>query len=401
MRILIVPDLHLGAGTSIGKDNNKGLNSRIEDQKNLLEFVLKTARKKQVNKIVVLGDIWEHPKPDPTVVYIFLDWLVRCAQDFTIDVVQGNHDFIRTGSNKTSMLDCIDIPYIEGCWIYTEIDTSKIAIKNGTEALGFVYVPFTDRRQLCAKTTEEAKQKLFNDIKMRMGHWGDEYKKICFGHLALEGSMWVGNEIADDHNEIFVTKKMMKDLGFDYVFMGHVHKPQVISKSNPYMAHVGSLDRTKFTGPDATEKHVTLFDTVKDTIENIKLPCRNLVDFPIFIPNVEDETEFVINYIDKLTNEHLEDAIVRLRIESSSPEYKYINREKIGNFLKKAGVFNISSVTEIKHGEQVLKNDVGIDETMGHNKAIDIFVDNMKGSDQFKSEVKKVCKEIIKEVRGK
>lgn len=401
MKILIVPDLHLGAGTSIGKDCNNGLNSRIEDQKDLLEFVFKKAKSNYVEKIVLLGDIWQHYKPDPVVVYIFLEWLVKCSEYFNVEVIQGNHDFTRSGTNKVSMLDCVEIPYIQGCSIHTGIEIQNILYK---DKIGLVYIPFTDRDQLCAKTIDEAKDILFNNIKdvidKSINDWS-KTKNICFGHLALEGSIWVGNEVSDDSNEIFVTKDMMNRLGFDYVFMGHVHKPQMISNSNPYMVHVGSLDKTKFTGPDATEKHITLFDTKTDEITNLKLPCRNLIDFTITIPKIEDETEFVINYIDKNSKQKLDKSIVRIKIEADSPEYKYINREKIGNFLKEAGVFNISSITETKFSEQVLKNDIGIDETISHDDAIDIFIETLKGSNHFKSQVKKVCKDIIKKARLK
>jgi len=400
MKILIVPDLHLGAGTSIGKDYNIGLNSRIQDQKDLLDFVYQTAKDNNINKIVVLGDIWDDAKPEPTVVYVFFDWLVKCSNQFNIEIIQGNHDFARSGINKISMLDCLKIPYIENCSIHTEIGIGTDSIVE--EQAGIICVPFTDRKQLGAKTIDEAKEMLFNNIKNTITRSFDDwfknkYKKICFGHFALEGSMWVGNEIADDHNEIFITKDMMKELGFDYVFMGHVHKPQIISNSEPYMAHVGSLDRTKFTGPDATEKFITIFDTINNEIENIKLPCRNLIDIPIIISKTDDEADFVIDYINKISKQDLKNSIIRIKIESNSPEYKYVNRDKIKNFLKKAGVFNISSITEIKHNEQVLKNDVGIDETINHDEAIDIFVDNIKGSYLFKSEVKRVCKEIVKE----
>ena len=73
----------------------------------------------------------------------------------------------------------------------------------------------------------------------------------------------------------------------------------------------------------------------------------------------------------------------------------------INNFLSEKGVFNISSITEIKHSEQVLKTEVNIDENIKHDEAIDIFIDKISGSDVFKQEVKIVCKQIIKEARSK
>jgi len=398
MKILLIPDLHLGAGTSIGKDlYNTGLNSRVQDQKDLLDFILAKAESEQVDRLVVLGDIWESPKPNPTVVHIFLEWLLEASESFTIDIIQGNHDFIRGGANKISMLDCIKLAEIPNCNIHTEIGYDY------TDGNYMVYVPFTDREQIGAKTTLEAQQMLQAQIKEVIHEdIADGSIMLCFGHLALEGSMWVGNEVADDHNEIFVTKKMMQDLNFDRVFMGHVHKHQTISKRYPFMQHVGSLDRTKFTGPDSTDKYITIYqDGTRQAPQRIKLPCRNLVDIPIKVPSTErNETDFVINTIE-LADKPLENSIVRIKIEASSSEYKHVDRKRISDFLSDKGVFNITSITETKHNEQVLKNDVGIDENIDHYNAIDIFVDGMTGSDDFKNEVKKVCKSIIKGVQQK
>lgn len=36
------------------------------------------------------------------------------------------------------------------------------------------------------------------------------YTKIAIGHLALEGSMWVGDEVEGISNEIFITPSTLK-----------------------------------------------------------------------------------------------------------------------------------------------------------------------------------------------
>jgi len=394
VKILLVPDLHLGAGTSIGKDlYNTGLNSRIEDQKKLLEFTYQTAKENNINRLVVLGDLWDSPKPTPAIVHVFLEWLMKCVELYNVDIVQGNHDFIRSGSNKISMINCIKLLNINNCNIFTEID----CVSNMEEKLNMIYIPFTDREQIKAKTTDEAKIILQSQIKTILNSFDRKYKNICFGHLALEGSFWVGNESVDDYNEIFITKKMIQDLKIDYTFMGHVHNPQVINK-NPFMAHIGSLDKTKFTGPDATDKHLTIYDTKTNEIKNIKLPCRNLIDITISIPKTEkDETNYIINNIN-LSKEKLKNSIVRIKIESNSSEYKYVDRKRINDELDIKGVFNVSSIIETKHKEQVLKTNIGIDEHINHDKAIDIFINTISGSDDFKRDVKNTCKKIIKEV---
>ena len=78
MKFLIVGDVHIGKGTSIGKDPvGVGLNSRIEDQKKLLEFVLETGIKKGVSYIVLVGDIWQDVNPRSLMVKVFFEWVKK------------------------------------------------------------------------------------------------------------------------------------------------------------------------------------------------------------------------------------------------------------------------------------------------------------------------------------
>ena len=53
--VIIVPDLHIGKGTSIGKDPiGVGLNSRVEDQITNLNWVLNSAKNNEAKHIFLL-----------------------------------------------------------------------------------------------------------------------------------------------------------------------------------------------------------------------------------------------------------------------------------------------------------------------------------------------------------
>jgi DNA repair exonuclease SbcCD nuclease subunit len=391
MRTLIIPDIHLGKGLNIGKDSSGiGMNSRIIDQKVLLDFAKQVAIEEKVTSITLLGDIWQETNPKPAVVYVFLDWLLSCTNnDIKVNIIHGNHDYVRSGSNKISMLDCIDISKIKNCRIFNSIETIL------EDNVAITYVPFTDRRQLEANTINEAIDKLSLIIKSS----ADKFESKCnilFGHLALENSIWIGDEIADDTNEIFCPLKMFNE--FDFVFMGHIHNPQILQQK-PFIAHVGSLDRTAFTGPDSGDKALLLFDSTPGTVDKIKLPCRNLCDFTIIIPkDVKDETQFIIDEISK-EKSRLNDSIVRIKVEGSSAETNYVDKNHIYSALSKLGVFHVSSLNETRYNQQVLTKNIDITEGMDHFSAVDKFVGIMKEDNEFKLKVSKMCKSIIQTVK--
>lgn len=390
VRILVLPDVHLGKSTNLGKDPiGNGLNSRIQDQKDLLYFALDKAIELKANKIVLTGDIWEDYNPKSNVVVIFIEWIKKCLDNgLKVDIVQGNHDFTRTGAKQASMLQVFNAIDFPGCKVYDKVDT----IIDGT--LCITYVPFTDRRQLQKATMTEAIAELTQQISDSKNNVKLSYGKRCdiaIGHLAIEGSLWVGDELNEDSNEIFCPASMFD--GFSYVFMGHIHKPQVLNNNNPYMEHVGSMDKTSFGEGD---KSITLISTdCSDDviIEHISLPVRELVDINLTIPaDCDNQTAFVLQELSKRSN--LGDSIVRIKIESNSQST--LNREEVSKLLESFNVHNISSISEISKTEKVLKDDLGIDEFISHKKAIELYVNSLKSyDDSTKSEVLTFCNDII------
>src|SRR5690606_17549042 len=106
---LILGDPHLGKGLSIGKTVNN-LNSRVQDQIDLLDFTLETAVKEDVTAIIVTGDVYQEPRPHPAIIKIFMQWLMQCvSKNIEVHIIAGNHDIIRSGAYSISALDIIPV----------------------------------------------------------------------------------------------------------------------------------------------------------------------------------------------------------------------------------------------------------------------------------------------------
>lgn len=336
---IILGDVHLGKGTSIGKAGiGSSLNSRIVDQINLMDWTLDQALECNANDIIITGDVFEDPKPHPTLITLFIAWLKKCqVYNVQVHVIMGNHDLLRSGNVLTSPLDIISEIDLDNVNVYKDIDTIFI----GSSA--FTLVPFRDRKYFGAASGTEAISTIRDSLVYELASIPTTYKKILIGHLAIEGSIPVGDEIDDITNELFCPLDMFN--GYDYVWMGHVHKPQVMKKSNPYIAHIGSMDISNF-GETDHKKFIIMIDQNGEW-ESKYLPTRSLKKISITIPkDTEDSTEYVIEELKKLNS--WDKSIVKVDVSLTAPELKSVNKSLIEKYLASQGVFNVTGVTESK-----------------------------------------------------
>lgn len=345
---IILGDIHLGKGTSIGKVGiGSNLNSRIVDQMNLLDWVLDRASEHSANSIIITGDIFEEPNPQANLITLFIGWLMKCqAHEISVHIIIGNHDILRNGSTYYSPLDIITESDIENIYVYKNTDT--IFIDN----FAYTFLPFRDRKSFNSESNADALLLVKEVLSYELAGIPSTYTKILIGHFAIEGSIPVGDEIDDMTNELFCPVSMF--VGYDYTWMGHVHKPQVMQK-NPYVAHIGSMDISNF-GESDQEKHIIVIDQNSNKIFTKEpIPTRKLKKVAITIPkDTEDTTGFLIKELEKIND--FRRSIVRLEVSLAAPELKSVDKKKISKLLADKGVYNISAFSESKKINLVKKN---------------------------------------------
>ena len=290
---LIVGDVHLGKGIGIGKPGiGSSLNSRVVDQFRLLDWVLDQAIEVHAGAIILTGDICEDVKPDYILIELFVEWLRRCSSHYIeVHIIAGNHDLKRTGSRFSSYLDLITTLDLSDVHVYKNTNT---VLRDG---VGFTLLPFRDRQALGCSTNDEALEKVANQLPYEVESIPNDFSRVLVGHLAIEGSIFVGDEFDNLARELMCPTEMF--VGYDYVWMGHVHKPQVRQK-DPYIAHVGSLDISDFGETDHT-KIIVVFDTnLPDKFYEIEVPSRPLRRVMVDVPSGFDATSFVTNKINAI-----------------------------------------------------------------------------------------------------
>jgi DNA repair protein SbcD/Mre11 len=338
--VFILGDPHIGGSLSLGRlAIGSALNSRVVDQINLLDWTLDQAVLQGIETIIITGDVFEEPKPAPALITLFVSWLKRCnANGIYVHIIIGNHDILRTGNFYTSPLDIVSECQLDNVSVHKEIST----VFMGDAA--FTFLPFKDRKSFGVESNAEALALLANNLSYEVASIPSIYQKILIGHLAIEGSIPVGDEIDDLTNELFCPIALLKS--YDFVWMGHIHKPQVMFQ-NPHIAHIGSMDISNY-GETDQQKDLICYNLENKSFRRITLPTRPLHKISISVPKeAKDTTQYVLKQISAQYSS-LAKAIVRVEIHLASHDLLPTNRAEIEQHLYDLGAFNVSAISESK-----------------------------------------------------
>lgn len=388
---LIIPDTHLGAGTLLGKPGiGSALNSRLVDQLNILEWILSKAIEFMVSNIVLTGDIFDDSKPHPSVITSFINWLKKCTDnDISVHIIAGNHDVFRSGQFYISPLDIISAADIDNVYVYKHISTLH------TQGASFTLIPFRDRRSFNMNSNADALSAMQHKLPYELAEINKSNAKVVVGHLAIEGSIPIGNEVSDSSNELFCPISMFK--GYDYVWMGHIHKPQIISK-NPFVAHIGSMDISDFSETEQ-EKYIVIFDTESsETYRYLSIPTRPLKQISIVVPdNITDTTSFIVNEINKYNN--IEKSIVKINVSLPNTEIRSPDRTIIDKSLNDKGVFHLFRLNEERKISTVKKHiSINMDNSINEITAIKMYAD-LNIDDKNKNDFIILANSIVEECK--
>lgn len=394
-KFLVLGDIHIGKGLSMGRTAvGSGYNSRVIDQIELLDWVLQQAIDNGVEAIIATGDICEEAKPDYKFVKIFIDWLMDCSRNgIHVYIVCGNHDITRTGHFIESYLDIIELAEIPNVFFHKDITTIHF------DDTSVTLMPYRDLRLMELPTNKEAVDNYQYQMLLENSTIPVTHTKVLVGHLALEGSLYVGDEIDDSMNELIFPVEAFKN--YDYVWMGHVHKPQVRCKT-PHIAHIGSLDLSDF-GETDHNKIIIIFDSEsKGKFTEIVVPSRPLKKFIIEIPEGKDPTEHVISAIEEYCESYpLKNALVKLEIKLGTSTEK-TDKSKIEKKLKELGVYHLSNYSESRQLTVISADKkVEIDNTTDPKSAIKLWAEHRKLDEEVKALYINFASDILEKFKAK
>lgn len=223
MKVMHLGDLHIGK--SLGEFD------LYEDQKYILEQILKIAQEKSVDVLLIAGDVYDKSVPGEKAVQL-LDLFLRKLVDTGIKtyIISGNHDSDERLNFGSSLFESNNI------YISSKFNgrLKKFSLNDEFGELVIYLLPFVKASQVQHYFTEEKIDSYDMAVRTILEHSDIDFKKrnILVAHQFVAGKEdpeMAGSEGLSVHNVGTVEKIGYSSLEkFDYVALGHIHSPQSV-----------------------------------------------------------------------------------------------------------------------------------------------------------------------------
>lgn len=255
MRILHTSDWHLGK-------NLEGF-SRMDEQELFLNDFVELVKEKNVDVIIIAGDIYDSANPPARAEKMFYDTLKKLSSNgerLTL-VIAGNHDnperlvaagplardhgIIMLGTPKT----VVDVGEY-GRHKVVEAGEGYVEIEMNGERAVILSVPYPSEKRLNEvlygsmdeewdrlKSYSDRIKQLFEQLSLK---FRDDTINICVSHLFAMGSEEAGSEKNVMLGGSFIVDGRCFPQKAQYVALGHIHKPQIVPGTNKKARYAGS-----------------------------------------------------------------------------------------------------------------------------------------------------------------
>lgn len=276
MKILHTSDLHIGK--YIGTYDLK------EDTEYVLNQVVDTAIRERVEVVLISGDIFDRPNPSEEAIKMYVSFL-KALLDKNIKVItiSGNHD---SGIRLSAYKDILG----KGYFVEGEFNSPmrKVSLNDEYGPVNFYMLPFFT--PFIVKSNLKLEKGLENyDLAMdeiiKRENIDTSQRNIILAHQFVAGFKFGGSE--EDFSYSNGDEKNVAGVGiisldkfqnFDYVALGHIHKPQKISRET--IRYSGSLLKYKTSEIDGPDKSVVIIDLKEKGNIEVKLdPIKPLHPF--------------------------------------------------------------------------------------------------------------------------
>lgn len=276
MKILHTSDLHIGK--YIGTYDLK------EDTEYVLNQVVDTAIRERVEVVLISGDIFDRPNPSEEAIKMYVSFLKGLLdKNIKVIAISGNHD---SGIRLSAYKDILG----KGYFVEGEFNSPmrKVSLSDEYGPVNFYLLPFFT--PFIVKSNLKLEKGLENyDLAMdeiiKRENIDTSQRNIILAHQFVAGFKFGGSE--EDFSYSNGDEKNVAGVGiisldkfqnFDYVALGHIHKPQKISRET--IRYSGSLLKYKTSEIDGPDKSVVIIDLKEKGNIEVKLdPIKPLHPF--------------------------------------------------------------------------------------------------------------------------
>ena len=258
MIFLHTSDWHLGA--------TEGERELREDQYFFIDEICRIIEERQVDAVLLAGDVYDRSVGSASAIRLYNYAMERICRDLkkTVLTIAGNHDSADRLSSCGSLLEKAGL-YISGA---AEREARVVTFDDAEVFL----LPWVTEEKVRSLYPEERISDLTGAYQVLTDHMRERFspdkKHIVVSHAFITNAE---TSTSDRAAEIGFATQVSASVfdGFDYVALGHIHKPQNV---NGHIRYSGTPMPYSFGKEESQEKSVTLLDTETMTQEIVPLP---------------------------------------------------------------------------------------------------------------------------------
>lgn len=222
MKFLHTADLHIGK--SIYEFN------MLEDQRYILREILQIAEEEKVDAILLAGDIYDRSVPSTEAVQLLEWFLMEALKMAPVFMISGNHDSAERLSFGADLFEK------NGLYIAGGRDVKEVFLQDEYGRVAVHMLPFVKPAVVGATTCEEAVAKQLEPFRV---NWDKSDRHVLMTHFFVCAG-GKEPELSDSEVRGFVGGLEQVDVAlfraYDYVALGHIHKPQAMKAGQTYYA---------------------------------------------------------------------------------------------------------------------------------------------------------------------
>lgn len=262
MRVLHTADFHAGR-------NLRGFDRTPEIHEALLEIAA-LAKSERADVVLVSGDLFDTANPSADAEHAVFDFFLR-LRDAGIPsvVIAGNHDSAARLDSVTGLLGWVGVQVVAQPNA-NPLDMVRTVETRGGEVLKVGALPYLSERRLVKAAdllggdTGTWRQKYREGMGFFLRRLGEGFTggsvNMLMAHATMDGAVPSGSErtLQFDLTNSYTLSGLQLPPGAQYVALGHVHKPQMVSDS-PLACYPGSIIQLDF-GEGGEKKQVNLIE---------------------------------------------------------------------------------------------------------------------------------------------
>ncbi len=279
MRILHTSDWHIG----------KNIHNRILDEDFLyfIDWLINVIKNQKIDILLIAGDIFDVAYPSSTaqkLYYLAIAKLIKTDLQKII-VISGNHDSVAHLKAPSHILKNLNVEIFAGL---DNLDSLIYPYPEDNPQVVFVAVPFVREIDILKLrhilTNDEDYDASIAEIYKILYDKTEPYRQqgipiIATGHLFVTDGWYTSEEKLNYPMGMLVDIPSKAFPPFDYIALGHVHKPlefpdkNIYYSSNPFLMSFHDILHT-------TRRRILIYDTDSRQVEEIQVPLiREFVKF--------------------------------------------------------------------------------------------------------------------------